>query len=95
MMMRKKEIAELRNVATWVISGEPVEQELVQSARDVFQAICQEAGEYGLTTAKVTRAVLTPVFEEKRGCDCPTCEFRRSELNQDGHPRVNSPSTQS
>jgi hypothetical protein len=90
-MMRKEEIAELRNVATWVVSGEPVEQEQVQLARGIFRAICQEAGQYGLTIAEVTRAMLTPVFEEKRGCDCPTCEFRRNELNQEGHPRVNSP----
>lgn len=90
-MIRKKEITELRNVAAWIFSGEPVEQEQVQSARDTFQAICQEAGEYGLTIAEVTRAVLTPVFEEKRGCDCSTCEFRRSELNQESHSSVNSP----
>lgn len=90
-MMRKKEIAQLRNIAAWVVSGEPVDPELVQSARRIFQAICQEAGEYGLTIAEVTRAVFTPVLEEKRGCDCPTCEFRRSELNQEGPSRVNSP----
>jgi hypothetical protein len=86
MMIRKKEIAELRNVATWVIAGEPVEHEMVQTAHGIFRAICQEAGEYGLTIAEVTRAILAPVFEEKRGCDCPTCEFRRSELNQEGIP---------
>lgn len=90
-MIRKKEIAELRNIATWVISGEPVEHELVQSARGIFQAVCQEAGEYGLTVAEVTCAFLTPVFEEKQGCDCSTCEFRRNELNQEGRPSVNSP----
>lgn len=88
-MIRKKEIAELRNVAAWVISGEPVEFESVESARSIFQAMCEEAGEYGLTTAEVTRAVLAPVLEEKQGCDCPTCEFRRNELNQEGHHRVN------
>jgi hypothetical protein len=91
-MMRKKEIFQLRNVAARVVSGEPVEQELVQSARNIFRAICREAGEYGLSIAEVTRAVLTPVLEEKRGCDCPTCEFRRSEFSQEeGNPRVNSP----
>lgn len=91
-MIRKKEIAELRHVATLVISGESVERELVQSARGIFRAICQDAGEYGLTIGEVTRAILTPVCEEKQGCDCSTCEFRRNELNQEGHPSVNSPS---
>lgn len=90
-MIRKKEITELRNVAALVMSGEPVDQELVQSAQGDFQAICQEAGEYGLTKAEVIRAVLIPVFEEKPGCECSTCEFRRNELSQEGHPSVNSP----
>jgi hypothetical protein len=91
MMIRKKEIAKLRNIATWVVSGEPVEDELVQSGRGIFRAICQEAGEYGLTIAEVIRAILTPVFEEKQSCDCSTCEFRRNESNQEGHPSINSP----
>lgn len=90
-MIRREEIIELRHVAALVISGEPVERKLVQSVQGIFQAICQEAGEYGLTIAEVTRAVLAPVFEEKRGCDCSTCELRRNELSQEGHPSVNSP----
>ena len=58
----------------------PTPNDLTQAARESLQAMCQEAEEYGLTTADLVRALLRPVFEERRSCDCPICKARRNEL---------------
>ena len=72
--------SEVRAVAARSIQGVPTPNDLMQVARKSFQGMCQEAAEYGLTTADMVRALLRPVFEETRGCDCPICKARRDEL---------------
>ena len=79
---RLMEISEIRAIVARVVGEEPVSLEAVQAARNTVQTLCQEAEEYGLTTADVVRAVLHPVFERNRGCDCPTCKFRRNEFEE-------------
>ena len=76
------EISEIRAIVARVVGEEPVSLEAVQAARNTVQTLCQEAEEYGLTTADVIRAVLHPVFERFRGCDCWTCKARRNELEE-------------
>ena len=71
------EISQLRGIVSHIVREQPIRQDVVQAARRTLQVLCQEATEYGLTTADVIRAVLRPVFERKLGCDCPTCKARR------------------
>jgi len=72
------EISEVRGIFAQVVCEQPVPHDVIQAARGTLQAMCQEAARYGLTTADMVRAVLQPVFEKKRGCDCPTCKAQRS-----------------
>ena len=72
-------IPAVRAIAAQAVRQQPIPDDLVQAARKALQSMCHEAAEYGLTTADVVRAVLHPVLEEKRGCDCPICEARRSQ----------------
>ena len=75
------ELSEVRAMAAHLVRERPVPHHVVQVARDAVQGICDEAARYGLTTADVVRAVLRPVFEGRRGCDCPTCKDRRSKAD--------------
>lgn len=72
-------ISDVRATVARIIHEESVPRDVVQTARDSFQTICWEAAGHGLTTADVVRAVLRPVFERKRNCECPTCRARRNE----------------
>ncbi len=56
--------SEVRAVAARSIRGVPTPNDLMQAARESLQVMCQEAAEYGLTTADIVRALLRPVFEE-------------------------------
>ena len=69
----------LRSTLKRIVNQEPVSDPDVKSANEEIQVRYQEAGEYGFTKADVLRAMLWPIFEIKRGCDCPTCKARRGE----------------
>ncbi len=79
---RLMEISEIHAIVARVVREEPVSRDVVEAARNTVQTLCREAEEYGLTTADVVRAVLHPVFERFRGCDCWTCKARRDELEE-------------
>ena len=79
---RLMEISEIHAIVARVVREEPVSPEVVQAARNTVQTLYQDAEEYGLTPADVIRAVLHPVFERFRGCDCWTCRARRNELEE-------------
>ena len=79
-------ISEVRGIVKRVVREEPTPSDVVQAARDTVQTMCQEAAQYGLTTADVLKAVLHPVFEKSRGCDCSGCKARRNELVEE-NPR--------
>ena len=90
------EIPELRELLAYAceVSGDwPAPNDAVQVAHDTVQTMCQEAARYGLTTADVVRAILRPVFEKKRSCDCPTCKARRSEADSQKPEQVSTPVT--
>ena len=72
--------SEVRAIAARAVREEPTPNDLIQAARESLQVMCQEAAEYGLTTADVVKALLRPVFEKRRSCDCPTCKANRGEL---------------
>ena len=71
------DISQVRTTVSHMVRKQPISHDDVQNARRTLQVLCQEAAEYGLTTADVIRAVLRPGLEKKRGCDCPTCKARR------------------
>ena len=77
------EISEVRALVTQVVREHPVPHRVVHAARDTLQAMCDEAAQYGLTTADVVKALLYPVFEKKRSCDCPTCKDRRRNAEEE------------
>lgn len=85
------EVSEVRGIVARFVHNEPAPNDAVQAANDKLQTICQEAAEYGLTTADVVRAILMPVFEKKRGCDCPTCKGRRGEVDGERSTHVSTP----
>ena len=74
--------SEVRAIAARVIREEPTPNDLVQAARESLLVRCEDAALYGLTTADVVRALLRPVFEKRRSCDCPTCKARRDDLEE-------------
>jgi len=78
-----REISEVHSIASRVVREQPTSNNLAQGAGGTLQIICQEAAEYELTTADVLKAVLHPVFEKSRGCDCPTCKVRRNVLDEE------------
>ena len=80
---RVMEMSDARAVAAQVIREQWVPQNILQSARDAVQSMCQEAQQYGLTEADVIRALLTPTFDKKRGCDCSGCRERRSQAEEE------------
>ena len=76
-------ISKVRGIVKRVVREEPTPSDVVQAARDTVQTMCQEAAQYGLTTSDVLRAVLHPVFEKSRGCDCSGCKARRSDSTEE------------
>ena len=72
------EISELRATIKQVVHGQPVPDKVMQQAQGRFQTMCQEAAGYEFTEADVIRAVLSPSFQRKRGCDCQAHEGRSS-----------------
>ena len=77
-------VSEVRLTVAQLARQEDVTEARVEAARDAFWNICRRGGEYGLTHADVVRAILRPVFQRRRGCDCPTCKTRRAETLQAG-----------
>ncbi|MDP6549426.1 MAG: hypothetical protein QF659_05090 [Dehalococcoidia bacterium] len=71
-------VSQVRAVVTGLMRGEPMSIESIEAARGAVRSMCQQAAAHGLTTADVVRALLLPVFEDRRGCDCPTCTARRT-----------------
>ena len=74
----RMEVSQVRGVVNGLLRGEAMSFESVETARGALQGMCEQAAAHGLTTADVIRAVLHPVFEDKRGCLCPTCTARRT-----------------
>jgi len=68
------EMSEFRGIVARFVRDEPAPYSDLQVANETIQTMCQEAAEYGLTAVDVVRAILRPVFEKKRGCDCPTLQ---------------------
>ncbi len=87
------EMSEVRGIVARLVRDEPAPYGDVQVANDTIQTMRQEAAKYGLTAADVVRAILRPVFEKKRGCDCPTCKGRRTEVHGEDAKRVSTPVT--
>ena len=79
---RQIEILEVRAIGRQFVSGQPVPQKATQLAQDTIQTMFREGTRCGLTEADVIKAILQPVFDKKRGCDCPTCKVRRVEDDQ-------------
>ncbi len=75
-------VSEVRLTVAQLARQEDVTEARVRAARDAFWNICRRGREYGLTQADVVRAILRPVFQRTRGCDCPTCKARRGETLQ-------------
>jgi hypothetical protein len=73
----RMEISQVRAVVAGLMRGEPISFESVETAREAVQSMFVLAAAHGLTVAEVVRAVLVPVFDGRRGCDCPTCKTRR------------------
>ena len=73
----RMETSQVRAVLTGLLHGEPVSNESVETAREAVQGMCVQAAAHGLTVAEVVRAVLLPVFDGRRGCECPTCKNLR------------------
>lgn len=88
---RLTEISQLREIVSHIVREEPIRPDVVQAARNTLQALCQEAAEYGLSTADVVRAVLRPVFEWERVCECPACKSRRNESGEEKPQPVSVP----
>jgi hypothetical protein len=74
----RMEVSQVRVVVNGLLRREAMSLESVETARDAVRTMCEQAAAHGLTAADVIRAVLLPVFEDKRGCDCPTCTARRT-----------------
>ncbi len=74
------EASEVRAIFARVVREQPTPDDQIQAARDTLERMCQEAAEYGLTTADVVRALLRPPMETRRNCECQTCKGRRDQL---------------
>ena len=80
-MLRQTElmqVSDVRGIVSHLVREELVSQAVVENARDTVLAMLQQGAENGLTPAEIIRAALAPVFEKRRGCDCPTCGARRA-----------------
>lgn len=78
-----EKISEIRTTVGCVVRDEPLSPGSTESARNALWSLLQGASKYGLTYADVIRSILNPVFKPRRRCDCPTCTFRRGELEPD------------
>ncbi len=74
------EASEVRAIFARLVREQPTPDDQIQAARDTLQLMCQEGAEYGLTTADVVRALLRPLMETRRTCECQTCKGRRDQL---------------
>ena len=81
--MYETDMSKVREVIARLFRGDPIPEETVQAARAILQKICNEASEYGLTPAEVTKVAFRPLFEPQRGCDCWKCKSRRGDLNEE------------
>ena len=75
------EVSDVRGIVALMVIDEPIAPIVVDVARDTLEAMRQEAAKHGLTDADVVRAVLRPVFQMKRGCECHSCRSRRAEAS--------------
>lgn len=75
------EVSDVRGIVALMVIDEPIAPIVVDVARDTLEAMLEEAAKYGLTDADVIRAVLQPVFQKKRGCECYSCKSRRAEAS--------------
>ena len=75
------EVSDVRGIVALMVIDEPIAPIVVDVARDTLEAMLEEAAKYGLTDADVIRAVLQPVFQKKRGCECHSCRSRRAEAS--------------
>ncbi len=87
------EMSEVRGIVARFVRDEPLPHDDLQVANDTLQIMRREAAQYGLTEADVVRAILRPVFDKKRGCDCPTCKARRSEADEEKSKQMGAPVT--
>ncbi len=85
------EISKVRGILERVVREEPIPLDMAQVARHTVQTMCQEAAAHGLTTADVLRAVLHPVFEERRSCGCSGCKARQNELVEEKPMYMSTP----
>ncbi|MFQ6026510.1 MAG: hypothetical protein ACE5Q6_03225 [Dehalococcoidia bacterium] len=76
------EISDVRRVVARIVNDQPVPEKVARATRQNFCALVQSAITHGLTEADVVRSLLQPVFDKSRGCDCPTCRWRREELGE-------------
>ena len=74
------EISEVGAIFARIVREQPTPNDQIQAARESLQVMCQDAAEYGLTTADVVRALLRPALETRRTCECQTCKGRRDQL---------------
>ena len=81
--LNTKDISELRTTLRRVVRDEPVSTDSAETASRALKFLLEEASQHGLTPADVVRSVLSTAFEVKKSCDCPTCIFRRGELDPD------------
>ena len=80
------EVSLVRDLVAQDVRGEPIPDFAALVARDALGTMFRAAAAHGLTAADVVRSVLRPVFERRRGCDCPTCAARRADAaSQRGH----------
>jgi len=76
-------ISEVRAIFARVVREQPTPNDQIQAARETLQVMCQEAAEYGITTADVVRALLRPALAKRQTCECPTCKGHRDELEEE------------
>ncbi|MFQ6028892.1 MAG: hypothetical protein ACE5Q6_15520 [Dehalococcoidia bacterium] len=72
-------ISEMRSIVARLVNDQPVPETVKNAAQQNFRSLVQAATAHGLSEAEVVRSLLLPVFDKHRGCDCPTCRWRRVE----------------
>ncbi|MGH2543306.1 MAG: hypothetical protein ACRDIB_10930, partial [Ardenticatenaceae bacterium] len=78
------ELSDLRGIAALMVIDEPVSPLVAEVARETLDTMKKEAAEHGFSEADVVRAILTPVFQRRSGCNCHSCLTRRANLGYDG-----------
>ncbi|MFQ6027111.1 MAG: hypothetical protein ACE5Q6_06445 [Dehalococcoidia bacterium] len=81
-------ISDVRRIVARAVNEQPVPTKVAQATRQNFRSIVQSAKAHGLTEADVVRSLLQPIFQKYRGCDCPTCRWRRDEISEATLERV-------